>query len=192
MHKRRRFTDTKEFEVPGIHTKPNTGISREWLTPPSILKRLGEFDLDPCCPPGMPWRTAKRMLSNGKASANPGHRTEIVECGLAEEWHGRVFVNPPYSSANCMKWLGKLADHGNGIALVASRTETEWFVEQIWRRAHAVLFIAGRLHYHDRTGKRASGNAGHGSVLVAYGEDNAVTLETCGIRGQLVFLNGMK
>lgn len=191
--------------MPGIHTKPNTGISREWLTPPSILERLGEFDLDPCCPRWMPWRTAWAMLSHDADSKpNPKAFTNLVDDGLAFDWSrpcskraeragsNRVFVNPPYSSANCMKWLGKLADHGNGIALVASRTETEWFVEQIWRRAHAVRFIAGRLHYHDRTGKRAKGNAGHGSVLVAYGEDNAVTLETCGIRGQLVFLNGMK
>lgn len=26
------------------------GKNQEWLTPPNILKSLGEFDLDPCSP----------------------------------------------------------------------------------------------------------------------------------------------
>jgi hypothetical protein len=32
--------------------------SDEWLTPPGILKALGQFDLDPCAPVNRPWDTA--------------------------------------------------------------------------------------------------------------------------------------
>lgn len=30
-----------------------------WLTPPELIKNLGPFTTDPCCPPSMPWQTAK-------------------------------------------------------------------------------------------------------------------------------------
>lgn len=37
--------------------------SDTWLTPPEIIKALGIFDLDPCCPENMPWPTANIMLT---------------------------------------------------------------------------------------------------------------------------------
>ena len=30
----------------------------EWLTPPELLAKLGQFDLDPCAPVNRPWPTA--------------------------------------------------------------------------------------------------------------------------------------
>ena len=35
---------------------------KTWLTPRYIIDALGPFDLDPCCPPKMPWRTAAEMV----------------------------------------------------------------------------------------------------------------------------------
>ena len=32
--------------------------SMTWLTPPAWIEALGPFDMDPCCPPVMPWPTA--------------------------------------------------------------------------------------------------------------------------------------
>lgn len=107
------------------------------------------------------------------------------EDGLAEPWFGRVWLNPPYGEN--ARWLSRLADHGNGISLVASRTEVmEWFVPFVWKRATAILFIYGRLFFMQADGRRAKGNAGHGSVLVAYGNTNAQALATSGIEGKLV------
>ena len=37
----------------------NTENNDTWLTPPSIITSLGEFDLDPCSPINRPWPTAK-------------------------------------------------------------------------------------------------------------------------------------
>lgn len=62
------------------------------------------------------------------------------------------------------------------------------FFSWIWEKAHAVLFIRGRLHFHTVDGVRAKANAGGPSCLVAYGEDNAERLRTCGIAGQFVRL----
>ena len=78
-----------------------------WLSPPELVEALGPFDLDPCCEPWMPWRTAKRMLSlaPGLDSIVPGHgdfkprfQASEITNGLTADWRGRVFMNHPYSN----------------------------------------------------------------------------------------------
>lgn len=157
----------------GSHHSANTGKD-EWLTPPGILQALGDFDLDPCSPVNRPWPTARE------------HYT-ILDNGLKKPWFGRVWCNPPYGSATGI-WLGRLADHGNGIALIFARTETEMFFSQVWTRAQAILFIQGRLYFYHVTGEQAAANSGGPSVLVAYGSANVETLESCTIPGKLVRL----
>lgn len=146
----------------------------EWLTPPDLLYKLGTFDLDPCSPIKRPWVTAKN------------HYT-IEFDGLKNEWYGRVWLNPPYGQ-NTGKWLEKLAEHGNGIALIFARTETRMFFENVWKKATAVLFIKGRLHFHHVNGDRAKGNAGAPSVLIAYGPLNAIALMDSGIDGKFLWV----
>lgn len=147
-------------------------ITDTWLTPPEIIHALGPFDLDPCTPDVMPWQTAENRYTK-------------EDDGLTSAWFGRVWLNPPYSR-EAVKWLERLADHGNGIALVFARTETSWFVETIWKRCSALLFIEGRIYFHLSDGTRAAANAGAPSVLVAYGEDNAIAIENSGISGTFV------
>lgn len=152
-------------------------LKDEWLTPPEILRALGEFDLDPCAPVKRPWPTAAE------------HYT-IEDNGLAQPWHGRVWCNPPYG-LEAARWLDRLAQHGNGIALIFARTETRMFFDHVWRRADAVLFIEGRLHFHHVDGSRAAANAGAPSCLVAYGSANRRALSDAqdrGIKGRLITL----
>lgn len=85
-----------------------------------------------------------------------------------------------------MRWLRRLADHGHGTGLIFARTETSWFVEQVWHRATALLFLDGRVHFHHADGTRAAANAGAPSVLVAYGPEDADRLAACGLRGSFV------
>jgi hypothetical protein len=157
----------------GIHTKPNRGATVEWLTPPEILRALGPFDLDPCAPAARPWDIAKR------------HYTK-AEDGLSLPWEGVVWVNPPYSAKNCERWLRRLSEHGSGFALVAARTETDWFQRWVFGSAKAVLYLRGRLYFHKPDGTRASGNAGHGSVIAAYGMECVRRLAGCDLPGRLV------
>lgn len=144
----------------------------EWLTPPHILKALGNFDLDPCAPIIRPWETAKNHFT-------------INDNGLSKEWLGRVWCNPPYGLEAAL-WLNKLAEHGNGIALIFARTETKMFFDQVWNKADSLLFIEGRLFFHFVNGDKAKANSGAPSVLVAYGSNNSETLKTCGIPGRFV------
>jgi hypothetical protein len=144
------------------HQSPVMGKD-EWLTPPEILAQLGAFDLDPCAPAVRPWNMAER------------HYT-AADDGLAQEWAGRVWCNPPFGR-EAVKWLRRMARHGNGIALIPARTETAMFYECVWGVADAVCFIKGRPHFHHVSGQRASFNSGAPIALVAYGAENARRLE---------------
>lgn len=89
-------------------------------------------------------------------------------------------MNPPYG-AEAYPFLDKLADHGNGVALIFARTETKAFVRYVWGRADAVLFIAGRLVFWDADKVPAKANAGAPSCLVAYGQQNVSALRRSGL-----------
>ena len=149
-------------------------VKDEWLSPPKIITSLGEFDLDPCAPINRPWDIAKK------------HYT-VIDDGLNQEWVGRVWCNPPYGS-EAVKWLKKLADHGEGTALTFARTETKMFFNEVWPKAHGLLFLQGRLYFHHVDGNRASANAGAPSVLIAYGIKDSIILENCDLAGKFVRL----
>ena len=139
------------------------GQTNTWFTPQEIVTTLGPFDLDPCTQTFRPYDTAARHICE-----------DAGECGLASKWEGRVWLNPPYGKA-IPKWLGKLADHGNGIALVFSRTETGWGQAMIGR-ADAVNFIKGRIAFIRKDGKPST-NAGTGSMLLAFGRENVEAIK---------------
>ena len=145
-----------------------------WLTPPYILEALGEFDLDPCAATNRPWDTAKN------------HYIEADD-GLAKPWFGRVWMNPPYGNT-MHRWMGRLRDHGNGIALIFARTETQVFFDSVWEHADAILFLKGRIKFVDETGAPGNSSSGAPSVLVAYGKENAEVLKNCGLPGKFISL----
>lgn len=149
-------------------------IKDEWLTPPWLMEKLGRFDLDPCAPIVRPWGTAR-------------HHHTILDDGLSRDWRGRVWLNPPYGK-EAGKWLARLADHGQGTALIFARTETLMFHAQVWNKASALFFFEGRLTFHHVNGEEAKYNGGAPSVLVAYGRADADLLRNCNIKGKFIGL----
>lgn len=146
----------------------------EWLTPPELLHKLGEFDLDPCAPVDRPWDMAKN------------HFTELDD-GLSRSWFGRVFCNPPYDTELIVRFMLKCAEHKNAIALTFARTETKMFQEIIFQEAHSILFIKGRLSFCHVSGQRG-GTAGAPSCLISFDPYNTEKLATSGINGKLIVL----
>lgn len=143
----------------------------EWLTPPELLAKLGAFDLDPCAPINRPWATANNHFT-------------IEDDGLVQPWQGRVFCNPPYDTRLIIQFIERCIEHKNAIALTFARTETILFQELIFRHAHSILFIKGRLSFHHVTGERG-GTAGAPSCLIAFDEANSQVLKNCGIAGRI-------
>lgn len=146
-----------------MFTKRHTArkpVTDTWLTPPDFIRGLGRFDLDPCCPKKMPWRTAKKMVS-------------LPVNGLDINWKGRVWCNPPYS--NPMPWVEKMSVHRNGIMLLPAKSpETRWG-QRALGLCDAVLFMKGRLLFHYEDGKKSKGKW-MPTMLCAWGKKNVLTI----------------
>ncbi|GAA4795695.1 MAG TPA: DNA N-6-adenine-methyltransferase [Xanthomonadaceae bacterium] len=142
------------------------GTTTTWLTPKTLVDVLGPFDLDPCVPPQMPWRTATRMLT-------------VKEDGLATPWPRSAFVfhNPPYGKGQ-VAWMQKAAEHGNGVTLVLARFDTRWMHD--WVLNHpattALVFVKGRVQF-----CRPDGSPGPSSpapsIFIGYGKKASKRLE---------------
>ena len=133
-----------------VSTDPQNhkGATDTWLTPLWLFDYLGDFDLDPC--PFPEHQTAKELC---------------FEDGLKTKWHGKVWLNPPYSEAGI--WLDKLSDHGYGTALIFNRCDTKTLQKHL-RLADSVFFLAGRIKFL-RPDFTEGHIAGVGSILLSYG-----------------------
>ena len=132
----------------------------DWYTPKSIFDSLGVvFDLDPCAPKGgVPWIPAKKFYS-------------LEDDGLTQPWSGNVWLNPPYGRQT-IDWLERMDAHRQGIALVFARTDCKWFHDYC-AKATAINFIKGRIKFVDGLGVTGNSGAGAGSMLIAWGDQNA-------------------
>lgn len=159
------------------------GKSQVHITPRRIIDAVGPFDLDPCAAWPRPWACAS-------------HNIALPYDGLEEAWSGSVFMNPPFDRYQVAKWIRKLAEHGNGIALLHARVETDWF-EPVWEHATALLFLADRIIFHQpdgslsgvvnkKTGKFQPANSGAPVVLAAFGKEMHDRLVLCELPGFFV------
>jgi phage N-6-adenine-methyltransferase len=138
--------------------------SDNWYTPPHIISLvvivLGEIDLDPCA-------------ENGKKIPARSHYT-INEDGLSKQWHGRVFLNPPYSCPG--KWIAKLIEEittgrvTEAIALVPGATDTNWLSPVL--KTQPVCFWKGRIKFLD-TNYEPKLPARQSHVLIYWGRSSA-------------------
>lgn len=128
-----------------------------WETPAALFDAVeagaGAFDLDPCAP-------------DKPGTVRAARRYTVADDGLSREWHGRVFMNPPYGRAMRL-WLAKAISEAEAgaevVGLLPVRTETEWWHTFVVGRAD-VLLLRGRLFFGD-----GDGGAPFGSALVLWG-----------------------
>jgi phage N-6-adenine-methyltransferase len=125
--------------VNSVHFQSKSGI---WETPAELFRRLDRefsFTLDVCA---LPENAKCRRYYSPEAD------------GLAQEWIGTCWMNPPYGS-EISKWMEKAFDaarHGcTVVCLVPARTDTEWWHKFAVRGE--VRFLRGRLKF----GKAKSG-----------------------------------
>jgi len=112
----------------------------EWATPNSLFDELNEefgFDLDVCATPEN--RKCERYFCK-------------EQDGLAQEWNGVCWMNPPYGRA-IGKWVKKASEATrNGadkvVCLLPARTDTAWFHDYIYNKAE-VRFLRGRVKFGD-------------------------------------------
>lgn len=126
------------------HISNNSG-NNEWYTPAEYIELaravLERIDLDP----------ASCEYANQVVQA--AHFFSIELDGLAHEWAGKVWMNPPYGAGCIEPFAEKLTQHvkagdiEEAIVLVNNATETRWF-QDMAQHAAAVCFPRGRIRYY--------------------------------------------
>ena len=116
----------------------------DWCTPieyvDAVREVLGVIDLDP----------ATNEYGQSIIGASKFYTKQ--DDGLAHEWHGRVFLNPPYSVPMIDKFVSKLlAEYMTGnvteaIVLTNNSTETQWF-QGLLSACQVVCFPSRRLKF---------------------------------------------
>ena len=149
------------------------GASQEWYTPRYIIEALGPFDLDPCAP------------TETFYTAAACYTKQIG--GLSRPWSGRVWLNPPYNHPLIDRFIRRLADHGNGIALIFNRMDTAMWHDTIFPTATAIKILRKRIKFLDSSGMERD-PPGCGSILVAYGEHNATAIRDSPMPGKYIHL----
>jgi hypothetical protein len=148
--------------------------SVEWYTPAWIFDELGiSFDLDPSSPHDM-------------ATVVPAAvKYTVFDDGLKKPWFGRVWMNPPYGAETTL-WMRRFIEHGNGLALVFSRTDTTWCQEAM-QKASAMLFVSGRIEFvPGKENEHKKSRCGAGTVMFAFGLECATALKKIAARGVFI------
>lgn len=129
----------------------------EWYTPAEHIalarKVLGEIDLDPA--------------SNEQANRVVGASRffSIADNGLAQEWHGRIWLNPPYAQPHIADFADKMvAEFEAGrvhqaIMLTHNYTDTAWF-QKLAKACVAICFTRGRVRFVSPDGALAAPTQG--------------------------------
>jgi hypothetical protein len=121
----------------------------EWYTPAEYVEAarrvMGGIDLDPASTP----------FANETVQAETIYTKE--DNGLAVQWAGRVFLNPPYSYPKVEQFTTRLIDEaaaGNvsqAILLVNNSSDTDWFQALLAR--FPACFTDGRVRFYRDTGE---------------------------------------
>ena len=142
------------------HVANNSG-NNEWYTPAEYIeaarKAMGSIDTDP----------ASNDIANKVVKAEKYYTIETN--GLAHDWTGNVWMNPPYSSDLISKFVEKLKEqrvnYNQAIILVNNATETQWFYE-IVKIASAVCFPKSRVKFYMPDGKTGAPLQGQAVLYV--------------------------
>lgn len=147
------------------HRAQGTG-ENEWYTPNEYLDAardvLGDFDLDPATS-----ESAQKLVKAKRIFTRE-------DDGLKQEWHGRVWLNPPYTQPDIANFVHKMVEERKaervtaGIMLTHNYTDTAWFHEAV-TVADAICFTRGRIKFYDAQGNTAAPT--QGQIFFYFGDD---------------------
>lgn len=140
----------------------------EWYTPAELIEAaravMGGIDLDP----------ASNAVAQETVRAGIYYTKE--NDGLEQEWHGRVWLNPPYAHPHIVDFVEKLVAEVEAervtaaILLTNSATDTGWF-HTAARAASAICFTRGRLKFVNPRRPDEVAAPPQGQAFFYFGED---------------------
>lgn len=145
-----------ELEAAPNHRAEGTG-ENEWFTPPMYIAAarevLGGIDLDPATHP--------RAQETIQAAA---YFTRD-DSGLAHDWYGRVWLNPPYAQPAIEHFVVKLVGEYTACRVIAAIMLTHNYTDTAWfhlaaRAASLLCFTKGRIRFVDIDGASCSPTQG--------------------------------
>jgi phage N-6-adenine-methyltransferase len=158
-------TEILAAPAPHPHVTHNSG-EFEWYTPAPYIEAartvMDGIDLDP----------ASSARANEIVKADQIFTTE--DDGLAQDWRGRVWMNPPYAPTLVQRFTAKLVKHviahdlEAAVVLVNNATDTQWF-RAMADVADAICFKTGRIQFHSPTKAAAAGL--QGQVFLYFGAE---------------------
>jgi len=156
---------TKPTEaIKKAHVAHNSG-ENEWYTPEKFITAarnvMGSIDFDP----------ASSEIANRTVGATT-YKTKD-DSGLDVDWHGNVWMNPPYAQPLIMQFSEKVVEQlpniKQAIVLVNNGTETKWF-QLMAKNASAICLISSRVKFIDPDGN-ASGAPLQGQIILYFGDN---------------------
>lgn len=165
------FDDQKAIEISrtiwGHNVRGTEGTGEnEWFTPGEYIKMarevLGAIDLDPATHP------------QAQTIVQAEHYFTKEDNGLSQEWHGRVWLNPPYAQPLIAQFVSKMVSERKAghvtaaIMLTHNYTDTAWFHEAA-HVANAICFTRGRVKFYEADGTIAAPT--QGQAFFYFGED---------------------
>ena len=172
--------DGEEEEEAKPHLSYGEG-NEGWYTPAAFLdvvrETMGGIDLDP----------ASHEHAQARIQAAAYFTKE--DDGLAQDWHGRVYLNPPYTAGLVDKFADKLiAEYTAGrvteaVWLTNNSADTGWF-HRLAKVASIVVFLRGRVKFWgvDDEGNETIGTPLQGQVLMYLGSNGQRFAEACAQR----------
>lgn len=137
-------------------------VTVEWYTPARYIEAartvLGGIDLDP----------ASSELANETVQATEVFTEEMD--GLGAEWHGRVWLNPPYGKGSGLFTTKLVGEYAGGrveaaiLLLNAYGFDSSWF-QPLWR--HPICFTDHRIEFWSP--QRGSGGPANANIFVYLG-----------------------
>lgn len=158
-----------------------SSVSDEWYTPVEFVEAvhevMGGIDLDPAsCPP-----------ANKVVRADAIYTRDVN--GLNFEWHGRVYLNPPYGTEGPLFVAHLMDEVAAGrtteaiVCLNANSQESRWF-QPLWD--HTLCFVRGRVHFYNSFTDEKPPAPNKGTVFVYLGPNDDRFVEVFSSFGNVV------